>query len=244
MGSFAQSPIAIPQGKIAVFRTGDGQLAHGVGNGVGQNFTFVDVYDITGSNQSTPLFTYAFPTNVLWLNGHAGTEGQAISRSADRSLTIAFADGYTGPMNYSNGTPSSAIITNGGTIIQAAFPRGFGLLDPISGTNFTTLYSGYDWFGLPNAGQPGGVTQNNPTGIATVDGQVFWGSGNVTPVGSTLASGVQCCNTASNFTMIQTKARQHGLFRQLQSQRRRRNSHHQWRSLHHRHQQKGRRHHH
>lgn len=182
MGSYAATT-AIPQGKIAVMRTGDGTLAHGVGNGVGQDFTYVDVYDTLTNNQAAPLFTYAIPTNVLWINGHAGTEGQGISRSADHS-TLALA-GYTGPMNYPASTPSSSFTTNNG-VISASFTRGFGLLDPISGTNFNLIYSGYSWFGLPT-----GVTQNNPTGIATPDGTNFYGTGNVTPTGSTAAGGVQ-----------------------------------------------------
>jgi len=189
MSSFAATTV-IPQGKIAVMRTGDGTLAHGVGNGVGQDFTYVDVYDTGVTNQGTnTLFTLTIPTNVLWINGHAGTEGQGISRSADRSV-MALA-GYTGPMSYSNGTPSSAFVTNGGTI-SAAFTRGFGVLDPILG-GYTNIHSGYDWFGLPT-----GVTQNNPTGIATLDGAIFYGSGNVATTNNA-ASGVQFFNASTNF---------------------------------------------
>ena len=35
----------------------------------------------------------------------------------------------------------------------------------------------FGWFGLPS-----GVTQNNPTGIASTDGTNFWGTGNVTGI--------------------------------------------------------------
>jgi hypothetical protein len=188
MSSFASST-AIPQGQIAIMRTGDGTLAHGVGNGVGQDFTYVDVYDSATTNQSSTLYTVTLATNVLWINGHAGSEGQGISRSADRSTMILA--GYTGDMNYSNGTPSSAFVTNGG-VVSAAFTRGFGLLDPVSG-NFNLTHSGYDWFGLPT-----GVTQNNPTGIATIDGSIVYGSGNVAGSNSA-ASGVQYYYTNCSF---------------------------------------------
>src|SRR5208283_4598707 len=52
--------------------------------------------------------------------------------------------------------------------------RGIVTLDAF--TNAISVYSDpANWFGLPP-----GVTQNNPTGIASTDGTNFWGTGNVT----------------------------------------------------------------
>jgi hypothetical protein len=54
-----------------------------------------------------------------------------------------------------------------------------------------------NWFGLPP-----GVTQNNPTGIATADGTNFWGTGNVTGT-SVEASGTLFYNAQESSTPIE-----------------------------------------
>jgi len=106
----------------------------------------------------------------MWLNASAGSEGQGISRSADRRYIAV--TGYTSPINEALGTPSSAFLPAPNNTTPA-FNRGIGLIDAF--TNYTSIYSDpYNWFGLAP-----GVTQNNPRGIATYDGASFWGAGTV-----------------------------------------------------------------
>ena len=54
-----------------------------------------------------------------------------------------------------------------------------------------------NWFGLPP-----GVTQNNPTGIASTDGTNFWGTGNVTGTSSE-ASGILFFNGFESSTPLE-----------------------------------------
>ncbi|HEX3624799.1 MAG TPA: immunoglobulin domain-containing protein [Verrucomicrobiae bacterium] len=155
--------LAFQPGKLVVFRGGDGTT----------NFTFtarrwpcyLDEYDPSTPNQASPLMTFTLDTNganSLWINLHAGSEGQAISRSMNRAyLTIS---GYHGDINGTNvgNTPSSSTDCTRGIATVDAF------------TNFTMNYQANDWFGLQ-----GGITQNNPRGIATDGTNNFWGCGTI-----------------------------------------------------------------
>ena len=88
-----------------------------------------------------------------------------------RSSVLAL-QGYTGNiLSPTNAKPSS----------DPTVTRGFGILDAFG--NEQVLYQDLaNRFGLPP-----GVTQNNPTGIATTDGTNFWGTGNVTGTSSEAA---------------------------------------------------------
>src|SRR5208283_5853166 len=72
-------------GKLAVFRGGDGVFTFS-----DRRFpTFIDEYDPVITNQTSPMLTVALPTNgvnSMWFNLHAGSEGQGITRSADRQF--------------------------------------------------------------------------------------------------------------------------------------------------------------
>ncbi|MGD1089739.1 MAG: immunoglobulin domain-containing protein, partial [Verrucomicrobiota bacterium] len=156
-------------GKLAVYRGGDGLVSFAAKDR--QFPAYIDEYDPAITNQGSPILTVPLPTNSptasMWFNLHAGSEGQGITRSADRQYLAL--TGYTSPINEALGTPSSA--TNGdGT---PSFYRGFGTLDAF--TNLNVEYSDlYDWYGLPP-----GVTQDNPRGIATDGTNSFWGAGTV-----------------------------------------------------------------
>lgn len=165
-------PVMLP-GKIAVFKAGDPSGVYPINSSKVQP-CFVQVFDPVTNNQATPLLSVALSTNVnvpgsVWINAHAGSEGGGISRSMDRSLLAL--EGYTGNiLSPTAAKPSSA----------AGVTRGIVTLDAF--TNAISVYSDpAAWFGLPP-----GVTQNNPTGIATTDGQSFWGTGNVTGSGTTV----------------------------------------------------------
>lgn len=146
-------------GKLAVLRGGDGIITIAIGR---QHPVFIDEYDPAISNQAAPLMSMELPTNgvnALWINAHAGSEGQGFTRSADRRLLVL--PGYHGDLNSLAGTPSGL-----------DYPRGFGTIDAY--TNFNLVYASAEWFGL----QPG-VTQDNPRGMATDGTNNFWGTGTV-----------------------------------------------------------------
>ena len=179
LGAQAQQTNVIPFGKIAVFKAGNNS---GVFTIVSSKVhpCYVQVFDPATANAS-PLVSVALSTNVtvpgsVWINAHAGSEGGAISRSADRQF-LALA-GYTGTiLKPTDPKPSSSSSVSRGVVTLDAF------------TNAISIYSATaHWFG-----QPPGVTQNNPTGIATTDGTNFWGTGNVTGTSSE-ASGVLYVN--------------------------------------------------
>jgi hypothetical protein len=158
----------IPSGKIAVFKAG-------TGDGLWPMVTarcapcFVQVFDPAISNQAAPLVSVAMSTNAsvpgsVWINHHAGSEGGGLSRSVDRRYLAI--EGYTGDIL----TPTSAKPSTDPTV-----HRGIVTLDAF--TNAISVYSSLNsWFGIP-VGAPSG-TQDNPTGIASMDGTNFWGTGN------------------------------------------------------------------
>lgn len=171
------TPIFLP-GKLAVYRGGDGILT--IANDR-QHPAFIDEYDPSTPNQSAPIFTYALPTNAgtgacMWFNAHAGSEGQGLTLSADR--TVLTMTGYCDDLGSLNGnttdTPSSSTNAQGG-----GYNRGFGVIDAF--TNFTVPYASGQWYGLVD-----GVTQCNPRGIATDGTNNFWGCGTI--AGSTQSS--------------------------------------------------------
>ena len=144
-------------GKLAVFRGGDGIFT----------FTdrrhpaFIDEYDPVVTNQTSPILSVELPTNgvnSMWFNLHAGSEGQGITRSADRQYLAV--TGYHGDLTNITVTPSGATDCT----------RGFGIIDAF--TNFNVVFQSQEWFGL----EPG-LTQNNPRGIATDGTNNFWGCG-------------------------------------------------------------------
>jgi hypothetical protein len=171
LGISAQAQVTqpvIPPGKIAVFKAG---TSDGVWPMVTARVApvFVQAFDPVTNNQSSPLLSVAMSTNSsvpgsVWINHHAGSEGGGISRTIDRSELVL--EGYTGNIL----TPTSAKPSTDGTVT-----RGIVTLDAF--TNATSVYSDLaNWFGIP-AGSASG-TQDNPTGIASTDGQNFWGTGN------------------------------------------------------------------
>jgi len=135
---------------------------------------FVQAFDPVVSN-STPLVSVAMSTNSsvpgsVWVNHHAGSEGGSISRSTDRQFLAL--EGYAGNIL----TPTSLKPSTDQTVT-----RGIVTLDAF--TNATSVYSDLStWFGIPAGSGQG--TQDNPTGIASTDGQNFWGTGNFAPVGA------------------------------------------------------------
>jgi len=162
----AQSPTPnfIP-GKLAVLRGGDGIITIASGR---QHPIFIDEYDTVTNNQASPAMSLELPTNGpngIFMNAHAGSEGQGLTRSADRRYLVV--SGYCGDLNSIPGTPSSATNNSG-----QGYGRGFGTIDAF--TNFNVNYQSPEWFGL----QPG-ITQNNPRGIATDGTNSFWGCGTV-----------------------------------------------------------------
>ena len=158
-------------GKLAVYRGGDGVFTFS-----DRRFpTFIDEYDPVITNQTSPMLTVALPTNgvnSMWFNLHAGSEGQGITRSADRQFIAV--TGYHGDLTNVTATPSSS----------SDCTRGFGLVDAF--TNFNVAYQSQEWFGLLP-----GITQDNPRGIATDGTNDFWGCGTVagTATGSFSESG-------------------------------------------------------
>jgi hypothetical protein len=173
LGAQAQnSNIVIPPGKLAVFKAGVPTTNYNISTSRVQP-CFVQVFDPVTNNQALPIYSLALPTNApngIWINAHAGSEGGGISRAADRSVLAL--EGYTGNiLSPTNAKPSS----------DPTVYRGLGTLDAFG--NEQVVYQDLaNWFGLPP-----GVTQNNPTGIATADGTNFWGTGNVTGTSSEAA---------------------------------------------------------
>lgn len=172
-GARAQSnTVVIPPGKIAVFKGGDNTGIYNISKSRVQP-CFVQIYDPVTNNQAAPLVSIALPTNApdgIWINDHAGSEGGGISRAMNREYLAL--QGYTGNiLSPTNAKPSA----------DPTVTRGLGILDAFG--NEHVVYSDLaNWFGLPP-----GVTQNNPTGIATADGTNFWGTGNVTGTSSEAA---------------------------------------------------------
>ncbi|MGA2540315.1 MAG: immunoglobulin domain-containing protein [Verrucomicrobiota bacterium] len=166
LGAQAQPPaVVIPPGKLAVFKAGLPNTNYNISTSRVQP-CFVQIFDPVLNNQAAPIYALALPTNApngIWINAHAGSEGGGISRSADRHILAL--QGYTGNIL----SPIAAKPSSNPTV-----GRGFGTLDAFG--NEQVVYQDLaNWFGLPP-----GVTQNNPTGIATADGTNFWGTGNVT----------------------------------------------------------------
>ncbi len=161
---------AFTPGKLVVLRAGEiNDTNFNIAN-VRQQPAFIEEYDPAITNQSSPMLSVALLTNdvnnSLFVNAHAGSEGQGLTRSADRQfLTMT---GYTSPMNVPAGTPSSATNLDG----TGVFNRGFGLLD--NNGNFAVVYSSQFWYGI----QPG-ISQNNPRGICTDGTNSYWGGGTI-----------------------------------------------------------------
>lgn len=188
LGVQAQNPsIVIPPGKLAVFKAGLPNTNYNISISRVQP-CFVQVFDPVTINQAAPIYSQPLPTNQpngIWINDHAGSEGGGISRSADRHILAL--EGYTGNiLSPTNAKPSS----------DPTVYRGLGTLDAFG--NEQVLYQDLaNWFGMPP-----GVTQNNPTGIATADGTSFWGTGNVTG-GSAEAAGTLFYNGSESSTPIE-----------------------------------------
>ncbi|HWD18429.1 MAG TPA: hypothetical protein VHB20_04055 [Verrucomicrobiae bacterium] len=165
-GALAQNTnLTFIPGKLVVYRAGDGVITITSGR---QHPGFVEEYDTAATNQTAPLLSIELPTNgpdSLWLNAHAGSEGQGFTRSADRKYLVI--SGYGGDLGTIPGTPSGATNSSG-----VGYPRGFGIIDAF--TNYHVPYASADWFGM----QPG-ITQNNPRGVATDGSNNFWGCGTI-----------------------------------------------------------------
>ncbi len=165
-GAQAQTntPVFTP-GKLAVLRGGDGIITIVTGR---QHPIFIDEYDPAISNQAAPLVSLELPTNGpngIFMNAHAGSEGQGLTLSADHRYLATC--GYCGDINSIVGTPSSATNSSG-----QGYNRGFGVIDAF--TNFNVVYQSAEWFGI----EPG-ITQNNPRGLATDGSNDFWGTGTI-----------------------------------------------------------------
>lgn len=164
--------LVIPPGKIAVFKGGDSTGIWNISTARVQP-CFVQVFDPVTNNQTTPIASLPLPTNApdgIWINDHAGSEGGGISRSTTRQFLAL--QGYTGTiLSPTSAKPSADPTVN----------RGLGVMDAF-GNEHVVYQDLANWFGMPP-----GVTQNNPTGIATTDGTNFWGTGNVTGTSSEAA---------------------------------------------------------
>jgi hypothetical protein len=161
---------AFTAGKIVVLRAGEmNDTNFNIAN-VRQQPAFLEEYDPAITNQTSPILSVALPTNdvnnTLFVNAHAGSEGQGFTRSADRQF-LTFT-GYTSPMNIPAGTPSSATNADG----TGVFNRGIGLLDTYG--NYAVIFSSQFWYGI----QPG-ITQNNPRGVCTDGTNSYWGAGTI-----------------------------------------------------------------
>ncbi|HEY3855731.1 MAG TPA: immunoglobulin domain-containing protein [Verrucomicrobiae bacterium] len=165
----ANAQIVFPPGKLAVLKAGDNTGYWNINSSKAQP-CFVQVFDTVSNNQASPTFSLALPTNApnaLWINAHSSSEGGGISRAANRQYLAI--QGYTGDIiSPTNSKPST----------DPTISRGFGIVDVFGNEN--VVYSDTaNWFGMPS-----GVTQNNPTGIATEDGVNFWGTGDVNGAGT------------------------------------------------------------
>ncbi len=163
----------IPPGKIAVFKAG---TSDGLWPMVTARVApcFVQVFDPVTTNQSSPLvsvamsITSSIPGSV-WINHHAGSEGGGLSRSVDRQFLCL--EGYVGNiLSPTAAKPSTDPTVNRGIVTLDAFTN------PIS-----VLSTPTSWFGIPLGSATG--TQDNPTGIASLDGTNFYGTGNFAPIG-------------------------------------------------------------
>lgn len=160
----------LPPGKIAVFKAGTSDNSWPM---ITARVApcFVQVFDpaITNQSSTNALVSVAMSTNSsvpgsVWINHHAGSEGGGISRSIDRQFLAL--EGYTGNIL----SPTAAKPSTDPTV-----SRGIVTLDAF--TNAISVYSSLNtWFGIPVGAASG--TQDNPTGIATMDGTNFWGTGN------------------------------------------------------------------
>ena len=160
-------------GKIVVLRAGEiNDTNFNIAN-VRQQPAFLEEYDPATTNQTSPILSVALPTNdvnnTLFVNAHAGSEGQGFTRSADRQF-LTFT-GYTSPMNVPAGTPSSA--TNADALHWEFSNRGIGLLDSYG--NYAVVYSSQFW----RRGIQPGITQNNPRGVCTDGTNSYWGAGTI-----------------------------------------------------------------
>src|ERR1035437_1300189 len=155
--------IAIPRGKIAVFKAGTSDTNYPMITARCAP-SFVQVFNPVTTNQSSPLVSVAMSTNgfapgSVWINHHAGSEGGGLSRTTDRRLLVM--EGYTGDII----SPTALKPSTDQTV-----SRGIVTLDAF--TNATSVYSDVaNWFGVP-AGSAAGP-QDNPTGIASTDGTSF-----------------------------------------------------------------------
>ena len=144
---------AFEPGKIAVLRVGDGSSDLKSR----QNPVFIDQFDSTTADQTTPGFSVAIPTkgtNALWINGNAYTEG-VMARSGDRTaLTLS---GYCGDILSQRGTPS-----------KLSYDRGICMVDVDGSTHL--VCKGAKWYGLDG-------DKTNPRGAVTDGHGNFWGCG-------------------------------------------------------------------
>lgn len=185
--ALGQQSVLLPPGDLAVFKAGDSSGIYPISKSKVQP-CFVWVFDPAETNQAAPVVSVTLPTNganAFWINAHAGSEGGGISLAANRQYLAL--QGYTGDiLSPTASKPSS----------NPNVTRGLGTLDAFG--NVVGIYSDLaNWFGLPP-----GVTQNNPTGIATTDGVNFWGTGNVTGT-SAEASGTLYYNNNVSPTPIE-----------------------------------------
>jgi len=165
----AQQQPAFTPGYLAVLQEGDGGTNRTATVpspypsdifGSRQNPLFIDEFDPAGTNQLTPAYQVAIPTNgnqSLWINGNAGTEGN-LTLSGDRSLLV-FA-GYSGDIcSIQPGTAPSNL----------SYDRGIGTVDAFG--NYAAPYIGGAWYGIATG-------KTNPRGAASDGSGHFWGCGN------------------------------------------------------------------
>jgi len=165
-------PVITP-GKIAVFKAG---TSDGLWPMVTARVApcFVQVFDPVATNQALPLVSIAMSTTSsvpgsVWINPHAGSEGAGLSRSVDRQFLCL--EGYVGDiLSPTAAKPSTDPTVNRGVVTLDAFTNAISVLTTPTG-----------WFGIPLGSAAG--TQDNPTGIASLDGTNFYGTGNFAPVG-------------------------------------------------------------
>jgi hypothetical protein len=159
----------IPSGKLAVFKAGmSDQSFPMITSRVAP--CFVQVFDPTTNNQTSPLLSITMSTNTgvpgsVWINHHAGSEGGGLSRSTDRQFLVM--EGYVGNIL----SPTASKPSTDPTV-----SRGIVRLDAFTNA-ISVLSSPTTWFGIPLGSAPAN-NQDNPTGIASTDGTNFWGTGN------------------------------------------------------------------
>ena len=176
-GASAQTAAVFQPGYLAVFQEGNGGTNRclplgaitGITNysaddiaGSRQNQIFIDQFDPSGVNQTSPSVRVAVPTNgysAMLVNGNAGTEGY-MTLSDDRTV-LAFA-GYAGDI---------LSITTGGQTAPSnlSYDRAVATVDAF--TNVATVYRGTKWYGTATG-------KTNPRGVGTDGAGNFWGCGN------------------------------------------------------------------